>query len=87
MEEVDWSSALSGTFLDEVPLAPLQEASFGLCSRGWPGPQELLRNPSWNAAYWFCEEHQGLWCIHPVPLRSQWTGPQSRKFISLHWGL
>lgn len=69
MGEMDSSSALSGTFLDEVPLAPLQEASFGVCSRGWPGSQELLRNPSWNAAHWFCEEHQGLRCVRPVPVR------------------
>ena len=69
MGEMDSSSALSGTFLDEVPLAPLQEASFGVCSRGRQGSQELLRNPSWNAAHWFCEEHQGLWCVRPVPVR------------------
>lgn len=42
MGEMDSSSALSGTFLDEVPLAPLQEASFGVCSRGWPGSIQTL---------------------------------------------
>lgn len=67
---MDISSALSGTFLDEVPLASLQEAGLGLHSRRWPGSQELLRNSSRNAAHWFCEEHQGLWRVHPVPLRS-----------------
>lgn len=73
-EGVEWkkeiSSALSGMFLDEAPLAPLPEASFGLHSGGWPGSQGLLRNPPWNAAHWFCEEHQGLWCVRPVPLGS-----------------
>lgn len=70
MGEVDISSALSVIFFDEVPLDPLQEACFGLHNGGWPGSQELLRNPTWNAAHWFCEEHQGLRCVHPVPLRS-----------------
>lgn len=69
MGEMDISSALSGIFLNGVPLAPLQEASFGFHSRGWPESQELLRNPAWNAAHWLCEEHQGLRCVCPVPLR------------------
>lgn len=61
--------ACLGTFLNRVPLAALQEACFGLHSRGWPGPQEPLRDPARNAAHWFCEVHQGLWGVRPVSLR------------------